>query len=266
MYKFSSFICGICILLIISSAVSAESTHYSANEIEALITACNLQSDGCGFEKIDEDQDLWKKIPCNPATILTEFPSLQMNTKMNLSGYYTTYELDFGLYNVDSIVVAIPQKANIPEEIGIDKNSGNVILPEGVNPEFMAAITGNFSPRSYLDAALVYQILRDYGWSPFGFSQKVLDDFRWKEGMTSGSLYTNQSRIGAEWTWLQQEPESFSPVVHVNDGEIIVQIYTYNDIGTFSINRFDYRFVPGSYVPTSYERVEVATGGEGTLL
>ena len=259
---------GMSILLCISSGLCAElgSTYQShAGDIDAVITACNVHSDACGFENIDDNQDKWNKIPCKPATLLKEFPSLQMNPGMELSGYYTTYEQNFGYYTVDSIIVALPQEATIPEEIGIDISTGNVILPEGANPEFMTAITGNFNPESYLDAALLYQILLDYGSSPFGFGQIVLDDSRWQEGMTSGSLYTNQSRVGAEWTWIQEKPESFNPTVNGTDNGIMVQIYTYNDIGTYSINRFDYRFAPGSYVPTNIDRVEMATGGLGIV-
>lgn len=241
------------------------SYEVSAEHCDKLLRSAYLHSDShCSFVESEDPLDPWRRIPCDPTDLIPVYPSLKITDGWTLSGYYTTHPMDFS-YDVDCDVFALPSNTSLPEKIVYNISSGELMLPSGIDTEFMRVITGDNSPESYLEASLFSSAVHNLGRSALGFDETIIDDQIWNAGIPAGTIYSDTGEWkDTEWNWIEKPPESFNPVIFSNGTSVVVRFFTFSDYITHEITRFEYRYTPGSYVPVPSGEV-VATGGEGYI-
>lgn len=130
---------------------------------------------------------------------------------------------------------------NYEREDGIIKP----IKPKYALDSFMQALDGDKSPLSYLQAAVLYHEINEYGTSWHYIS--------WKQEVILPVYYV-------------EEPETINPHFYYDEDENpIIVFYTINDIGTITLNEYKHIFSKENY-DFKIEKKILGTAGEGTLL
>jgi hypothetical protein len=150
-----------------------------------------------------------------------------------------------------------------PRLVGMPRPDMGLVLPalrpDDACSDTMEAITGNFSPFSYLEASILKRELQEFGASWHGLNwctYKILaspDDAC--RGLIGGG--------GPEqWSWTARKFNDLRPRVNVKSDKVVVTFHARSDLGCAHINRFEDTFKSDSYVSTSTQ-TEVARGRGG---
>lgn len=135
------------------------------------------------------------------------------------------------------------------------------LRPDNACPDIMEAITGNFSPFSYLEASILKRELKEFGalWHGCDWgTYKLLaspDDTR--SGMIGGGF-------PVQWSWISRKIADLRPRVKIKSGQVLVTYYARSDLAWQRITRFEEAFESDSYVSTSTQ-VDIARGGGGYI-
>jgi hypothetical protein len=248
-----------------SLAEPVEKYPFSAEYVSSLEhNAYDHIESECTFSREELDWPRWKKIPCNPDTLIQVFPSLQMKEGWHLAGYYrpmepSTHYMDI----IEPQIFIIPDGVKLPGETLYDDDTGGLVLPEEADYNFMGIITGNGSPESYIEATEYFEIVDNYGNRIMQFMD-LLDNSSWDTLQNAGSTFTGTGTVDATWDWKSDIPDSLDPVVLRNDTAIVVRYYLSSGLGTHSITKYEYLYPSDSYVP-SFSWDIIATGGEGYI-
>jgi hypothetical protein len=135
------------------------------------------------------------------------------------------------------------------------------LRPDNACPDIMEAITGNFSPFSYLEASILKRELKEFGalwhgcdWGTFKILASPNDTC---SGMIGGEG-------PARWSWVGRKIADLRPRVDIKAGRVLVTFYARSDLGSQHIMCFKETFESDSYVSTSTQ-VDVARGGGGYI-
>ena len=135
------------------------------------------------------------------------------------------------------------------------------LRPDNACPDIMEAITGNFSPFSYLEASILKRELKEFGalwhgcdWGTYKILASPNDT---RSGMIGGGC-------PLKWSWISRKIADLRPRVDIKSGQVLVTFYARSDLGSQRIMRFKEIFESDSYVSTSTQ-VEVAHGGGGYI-
>ena len=133
------------------------------------------------------------------------------------------------------------------------------LRPDDACPDVMEAITGNFSPFSYLEASILKRELEEFGARWHGCN--------WCTYRILASPYDTCSGIiggggAAQWSWTDRKIDDLRPRVDVNSVQVVVTYHARSDLGCQHITRFEETFKSDSYLSTSTQ-TEVARGGGG---
>ena len=136
-----------------------------------------------------------------------------------------------------------------------------VLRPDNACPDIMEAITGNFSPFSYLEASILKRELKEFGalWNgcDWGTYKILASPHDTCSGMFGeGSL--------AQWSWIGRKIADLRPRDDIKAKQVLVTFYARSDLGSQHIMRFEETFESDSYVSTSTQ-VDVARGGGGYI-
>lgn len=195
-----------------------------------------------------------------PNFILESYSNLFIREGYKLIGY-----LLYGSSGSNGYVYAISNDSSPlpPDEYnGGDDEFSKRPRPEDALPSFMMSIDGDRSPFSYLQAAILYHELCEYGASWHGVSWgrdvilpidpycKKMEDYEW-------DMVENY-----EWNMYEEEPKIINPHFYYdeNNGPTIV-FYTINDIGTVTLNEYKHTFDFEDY---SLKLIKRAIGDAGT--
>ncbi len=172
-----------------------------------------------------------------------------------------------------------------PEELMgdvLDYHPSSMPMPDGALEDLRTALEGDGSPWSYLSASILARELNEFGalwhgchWSdvrivapPPGYCG---DD------TPPGRESTSWSPPGGPWTWSEDLPSEWNPVVRIrstdaagadtrtsnaHDGEIVAEFHTYSPLGTEDITRIQDVYTDGRY-DFRPEAVVIAEGMPG---
>jgi hypothetical protein len=150
-----------------------------------------------------------------------------------------------------------------PHLVGMSRPDMGLVLPalrpDDACSDVMEAITGNFSPFSYLEASILKGELLEFGalwhglnWCTYTILGSPDDACR---GLIGGG--------GPEqWNWTARKLKDLRPRVNIKSDKVVVTFYARSDLGGANITRFEDTFESDCYVSTSTE-TKVAHGRGG---
>ena len=187
--------------------------------------------------------DGWRKSFDDPERVIRAFSRLRVKEEFKLEAYQFV-EGDNG----NGIVWAIPADQSLPEPEECKRLKEYFLSPpkpEMALDDFMEAIDGDGSPLSYLQAALAYHELQEFGAMWHGVS--------WWES----EILTSDNTYEWEFTEGHSMPDLMEPHFYYNSaGKPVVVFHTLNPIGSPSLSRYEHTFEPSRY-GMKCERIEL---------
>lgn len=126
----------------------------------------------------------------------------------------------------------------------------------------MQVIEGDKTPLSYLQAAIVYHELHEFGanWHGTSWGRDVILPVQDESGDESYENYSND-----QWEMIEKEPDIKEPHFYYSrEGYPVIVFHTINDIGTVTWNRYVHVFNKDDYT-LKVEQTCIATGGAGII-
>ncbi|GAA1368389.1 hypothetical protein [Peribacillus frigoritolerans] len=211
-------------------------------------------------EKYDDDDHGWYRTPANPESIVKGFSHLSIQ-----SGYkLRAYQFSDGGGNGNGIVWAIPEKKELQDVEDCKQLDGFLSAPKPAHAlsDFMQVIEGDKTPLSYLQAAIVYHELHEFGanWHGTSWGRDVILPVQEESGDESYDYNVND-----EWEMIEKEPDIIEPHFYYSrEGYPVIVFHTINDIGTVTWNRYVHVFSKDDYT-LKVELTCIATGGAGII-
>ncbi|EKV00316.1 hypothetical protein Lepto7375DRAFT_2423 [Leptolyngbya sp. PCC 7375] len=111
--------------------------------------------------------------------------------------------------------------------------------PEGALHNYMNAITGNFTPSSFLIASVLQRELQEFG--------RCGRFYRWHYHRLIGTVPSQR-----DWQWRMDQPKTLTPRVHsLPNGKFAVEFYTCRIVSPIGIFRHIDRYAGNCYVAKS---------------
>lgn len=131
--------------------------------------------------------------------------------------------------------------------------------PKGACPDVMEAITGEFSPFSYLQASILKRELEEFGALWHGCYWSTYTILATPEDHTSDD---RRDRSPISWRWVDSKIDDLRPRIEIEADRVRVTFHARSDLGDQRITRFEDTFKPASYRVESTQ-TDIAHGGEG---
>jgi hypothetical protein len=203
----------------------------------------------------------WVIMKENPEGIVRGFRHLQIDPRFKLRAYQYV-----GGSGANGLVWAIPQtQEELPlpgsEECEIVVHGWQAPKPKCAMDDFMEAITGDKTPISYLQAAILVHELMEFGadWHGVSWGTHRILPFN---ASTRPSEYKHYS---SEWTMELEEPELCEPhFYYSSDGQPTIVFHTVDCVEPMTINRFIHTFSKTSY--TMSIACELIASGSGGII
>ena len=196
-------------------------------------------------QRKDGIPDGWFVSDVDPMTVLRAFPSLRIRYGFRLGAY--RYASGAG---GNAIVWAIPENSPLPSvEPGCSKSYADSIPPRppGALDNFMEAIDGDGSARSFLSASLLAREASEIG--AFGHGR----------GWSDHQILYEDPEVSKEWEWLVDKPRCWLPAVEIVEVGASVRFYTFTHMGQERITQWTDRFSHVGYAFKT-EQVDICRG------
>lgn len=151
-------------------------------------------------------------------------------------------------------------KPSLPKECQVEDD---MFLQAPRRPEldkalssFMMAIDGDRSPLSYVQAAVLYHDLCEYGSTSHSIS--------WGRDIILPFYPFDSEMNNYEWDMLHEEPESINPQFYYENGRPTVVFYTINDVVTVELIEYKHVFDKNDYSIQVIKRC-IAKAGSGII-
>ncbi|SIS48105.1 hypothetical protein SAMN05421687_105217 [Salimicrobium flavidum] len=191
----------------------------------------------------------------DPGALVRSFSLLKLKEGYKLGGYLFK-EGGHG----NGIVWAFPEEEQAPEAEACERmkaedHSLRPPRPHQALSDFMQVIDGDGCPLSYLQAAVLFHELHEFGAIGQGVS--------WSEDV----FYSpEEMEVDYDWEMLREYPKRTTPCFFYNHrGRPVVRFYTIIRIGEVTWNEYLHTFRKGSY-ELKVEKDYIATGGPGIIL
>lgn len=190
-------------------------------------------------EKIPEG---WSVSPIDFSALVANVPCLKIKPEYKIAAYQFRQGRDG-----NTKVFAIPQDVTLPQpDVDEDDEFIEPSPPSMALGNIAEVIIGDRTPWSYLCASILVRELFEVGafghgthWAAF----HVLDE-------------PPETSDGQPWQWQGTKPESWSPVVNVNETSVKVEFFTYCGLGSERITHHqDIYLSPNSYHFDSHEEL-----------
>ena len=193
----------------------------------------------------DNGSDGWRKSPVDPCLVLNVFRLLHLLPGCTLRAY------QFRLGgNGNAFVYAMPVNSPFPEPDECPRDEFRFLeppVPSGALSDVMAAITGDGSPESYMQASIFAREIVEFGALWHG------SEWSMHEIIAANSRCLAAERQ-AEWEWMEFAPVEWSPTVTMGD-QIVSEFYSYTILGGERLTRHVHSFQNGSYVCVASDRM-----------
>ncbi|WP_203289927.1 hypothetical protein [Metabacillus sp. cB07] len=236
----------------VKSAAFTEVTEFTSSAVKP-----NLY---CGYEMdLHEPINGWSVSSQNPERIVKSFSGLAIQKGYKLRAY--SYKAEG---QSSSAVYAIPQDKELTMPANIIEK-GEIPIPQCQSDHFMFAVDGDRTPLSYLQAAVVYHELGEFGisrqtsyWSAddiLPLNEKLYE----QADSVVDYLYT----LG-DWNEFKTIPPTLRPIFYYENDHPTVVFYTKNDVGMIKLSRYTHTFEKDSYKQKVHCE-ELAFAGIGIL-
>ena len=201
------------------------------------------------------DKSSWKIDQNNPNNIVKGYSNIFLKKGFKLVAYLYS-EISGG----NGIVYALPEEDYVPapQDCEIqDDEFLNPPRPSSALDSFMEVIDGDRSPLSYLQAAMLYHELCEFGASWHGVS--------WgRDIMLPVEQHIHEFK-DYEWEMNQDEPEIINPHFYYDEeNNPIIVLYTINDIYTVTFNEYKHIFSKDNYNLNIHHKI-IGTAGSGII-
>ncbi|MGG1592417.1 hypothetical protein [Terribacillus saccharophilus] len=195
----------------------------------------------------------------NPEDIVYGFSLLSIKDGFKLRAY----QHSMGVAGA-GLVFAIPVDSSLPE---ILHREGEPPIPDDALDDFMEAIEGDKSPLSYLQAAICYHELHEFGafWHSVSWGEdRILPDE--DENQYDYSPVTDIADLKEMDFKLktQELPESLFPRFYYENSIPVISFYTINDVGQGKLIRYKHVFSTDGYTQTVTSEI-LGYGGPGKI-
>lgn len=175
----------------------------------------------------------WRLDLAGPKFELESYSNIFIKEGYKLIGY-----LILGSSGSNGYVYAIPKDSNAPSPNECRTQEDKFLnppRPENTLPEFMMSIDGDRSPFSYLQAAILYHELCEYGASWHGVS--------WGRDVILPIDPNFKEMDNYKWDMYEEEPKIINPHFYYDENNApTIVFYTINDIGIISLNEYKHIF------------------------
>lgn len=220
-----------------------------------------IEDNGTTFDDFLESG--WSIAKDNPENIIKGFSQLHIKREYKLVGYqYSSGG------NGNGIVWAIPSNQVQPSVHFCEETQEGFLKPpkpKSAIEDFMKAIDGDRSPLSYLQAAICYHDLHEYGamWHGVSWGEDQILPIDDSDYIESGNVKDYLESIES-WVELKEIPDILSPHFFYENGHPIIIFYTMNPIGTMKLNRYIHTFNNGDYTQVVTQEV-IGEGSRGII-
>lgn len=215
------------------------------------------------FTTYYDENEGWTVSKDNPERVIQSFSQLKIRNGHKLRAYQYTAG-----GNGNSAVYAIPQDRELPppeECMYTDEHSLEHPKPAFAYDHVMQAVDGDYSPLSYLQAAIAYHEIGEFGalWHGCYWSAGDILPIDEDEYKVANSVVDYLYTLG-EWNEFKTIPPSLRPVFFYENERPTVVFYTKNDVGMVKLSRYTHRFEKDSYVQ-KVECEDLAFAGLGII-
>lgn len=195
----------------------------------------------------------------NPEDIIYGFSQLSVKDGFKLRAYQHSMSVAGA-----GLVYAIPADSSLPE---IPYREGEPPIPDDALYDFMEAIEGDKSPLSYLQAAICYHELHEFGafWHSVSWGEdRILPDE--DDNQCDYSPITDIADLKEMNFKLKTEelPKSLYPHFHYENSNPVITFYTINDAGQVKLIRYKHVFSTDGYTQTVTNEI-LGYGGPGKI-
>jgi hypothetical protein len=205
----------------------------------------------------------WMISPSDPEHIVRGYSHLGIRTGYKLQAYQ--FRTGGG---GNGIVWAIPDHFELSPPNNTNEFYEVPPRPPFALDDFMQSITGDQTPMSYLQAAIVLHELWEFGaeWHGVEWGEHTVLPRGDDVAVDDDSDDEDESPLLAEhWIWEDTRPEKWEPRFFYSvSGHPTVVFFTECPIGYVNINRFTHTFSKDDYTQRVHRAV-VATGGPGII-
>jgi hypothetical protein len=181
----------------------------------------------------------------NPEDIVNGFSHLSVKEGFKLRAYQFSSEMAG-----EGVIYAIPSNSRLPK---ISKvyvlNNEAAPGPEDALEDFMEAIAGDRSPLSYLQAAICYHKLHDFGYYWDNWAQdRILPEVE-NHSDSHRFVVTSVAELveqGMQFN-IKDFPESLFPRFYYEDNKPVITFYTFNDVEYEKFIRYKHVFPKDGY-------------------
>jgi hypothetical protein len=216
----------------------------------------------------------WTKSPVDPMKILGAFPRLRLKPGLILRAYVLHDEGDG-----HGVVWAVPENLPFPEPLSAEVEAAPALptpygwppflwrppsIP-GCLPDLMAALCGDGSPESYLQASLFAREAGEFGaqWHGCDWStHRILGNDSWVAPKAEGTFDSLPSLNS--WKWLNTLPENWDPTITEDGDTVTVRFATFTEYQLQQLVLHVDTYKPGSY-ECQHASEQLATGEGGYI-
>ncbi|MCS6813431.1 MAG: hypothetical protein NZ772_07655 [Cyanobacteria bacterium] len=176
----------------------------------------------------------WLVSVVNPGAILAKLPGLELKPGWRLVSYLYR-EADHGLGVCWAVAETHSSTANLEAALVGCKTQDQLPIPEGALGNFMDAITGDRSVRSFAIASMFYREIKEFG------ALGNLQDWTHHH-----LIATVPGKVN--WQWQGDIPKNLAPKVRTfPDGRAALEFFTCRVVAPIAIYRHIDLYLPDSY-------------------
>ena len=207
----------------------------------------------------------WSKCQLDPNKLVDVFKTLSLKKGLTLKAYQFK---EGG--NGNAVVWALPTGASFPDPNTLITDAHQLFKPPKPTKaydNYMEAIQGNRSAKSFLEASLLNRELQEMGalWHGSNWGTHTVlgeDPFNPNPAIKPKWAFDGPMAPAAQWKWLKPKPKSWAPTVSVKGDTVTVTFYTYSPMQEEAIYRHVDEYRPGEYRFTT-EKTKIAKGKGG---
>ena len=197
-------------------------------------------------------EDGWQKSKGDPNTVLDAFKTINLKPGLTLRAYQF---VEGG--NGNGVVYAMPEDSPFPEP-GELPNPPERLWdrpePPGALDDFMAAIEGDDSPWSYVEASICARELSEFG--------AMWHGCWWSTHHIVGDEFV-ENLMGPHWKWVRRAPASLEPEVYFGPLVVRVTFFTNTGLGEEALYRHMDKYQRGTYRAEKMQGTVIAKGRGG---
>ncbi len=189
----------------------------------------------------------WNESTPSPMVLVDAFPKLHVR-----EGYILrAYQFHEG-FNGNAFVYALPEGVPLPDPDTCERKEDVFLEPpivSGALDDYMQAIDGDGSLRSYLEASILARELAEFGaiWHGISWGEHIVldsDPFRMDK---KNSFFGYDPEMHEAWQWEKEKPDDWRPKVSRKGSTVTVTFYSFTDLTPMRIVRHVDRFKENSY-------------------